>query len=96
MENQEKIKMVGMNMTKLLLEKNKRYGDAALSPIGIFSKHVSPDTPNVNSILIRLDDKIQRIKNSNELRKNDISDLNGYLQLLCVAKNWLNFDDLID
>ena len=45
---------------------------------------------------IRLDDKVKRVKNSKELRKNDIIDLTGYLVLLCIEKDWLNFDDLID
>jgi len=90
--NQEKIEQVCDNFKKFLLEKNKRYGDSALSPLKIFSKH----EPN-NPICTRLDEKLQRILNSDEgLRKNDTSDCIGYLILLCVQKNWISFDEFID
>lgn len=79
------------SLNNLLQEKNKRYGNAALSPLGIFNKN-SP----TEGILIRLDDKLNRIKNSDILRKNDIADVMGYLTLLCVEKEWTNFEDLID
>jgi len=46
--------------------------------------------------LNRIDDKLSRIKNSEELRKNDVVDLMGYLVLLCIKKGWMNFKDLID
>lgn len=92
-----KIEAVYASQTKLVLEKNRRYGNAALAPVDIFSKHIkNENTVALNSILIRLSDKLARIKNSDELRKNDISDLMGYLALLCVEKEWLDFDDLID
>ena len=51
---------------------------------------------SAEAILVRLDDKLSRIKNSPELRKNDIFDMIGYLTLLAVQKNWTNFDELID
>lgn len=91
MTTAEKITSVFNSMRDLVLEKNKRYGDSALSPLGCFSK-VSAD----ESIRIRLDDKLKRIMNSKELRKNDVSDVIGYLSLLCVSHDWINFDDLID
>lgn len=75
----------------VLVEKNKRYGNSALEPIGVFSKQDS-----TNSICIRIDDKIGRIKNSTELRKNDVFDLIGYLVLLCISKGWTSFKELID
>jgi len=89
--DEDKIKQVLESLNKLLQEKNKRYGNSALKPINLFNKLES-----FNSILIRLDDKLNRVKNSDELRKNDIADIMGYLTLLCVSKNWLNFNDLID
>ena len=79
------------SLNHLLQEKNKNYGNAALNPLGIFNKNSATD-----GILIRLDDKLQRVKNSDILRKNDIADLMGYLTLLCVEKEWTNFDELID
>ena len=48
-------------MNKILLEKNKRYGDSALHPVNVFSK-----LPATNSIQVRLDDKLNRIKNGPE------------------------------
>lgn len=78
-------------MDKLLQVKNQRYGDGAVNPSRRFSKLGASE-----GILIRLDDKLNRIENSKELRKNDIADMMGYLTLLCVANDWTDFDDLID
>ena len=88
---QEEISLVCKAIEKTLLTKNLKYGSSATEPIRIFSK-ASPE----QGILIRLDDKISRIKNSSELRKNDIFDMIGYLTLLAVQQKWTNFDDLID
>ncbi len=80
------------NFKEFLKEKNRRYGDSALKPVQIFSKADAQ-----NSLLIRLDDKINRIKNcESELRKNDIADVFGYLALYMISQNWLSFDDLVD
>lgn len=75
----------------LVQEKNKRYGNAALEPLGIFSKLGA-----TNSIAVRLDDKLSRIKNASALRKNDVSDLIGYLMLLSLSQGWTDFSDQID
>ncbi len=91
MRTDYKIEKICDNMKEFLKEKNKRYGDAAVSPLKIFSK-----SDSANSIKIRLDDKLNRIKNSNQLRKNDVSDVMGYLILLMAANDWLTFNDLID
>lgn len=88
---QDKISKVFNGMRDLVLEKNKRYGDSALNPIKCFSK-VSAD----ESIRIRLDDKLKRIMNASEIRKNDVADIIGYLSLLCVSRDWIDFVDLID
>ena len=53
-------------------------------------------TNATDSILIRIDDKISRIKNSKTLRKNDIADITGYFVLLMASKDWISFKDLID
>lgn len=96
-DTQEKINTFGSEMTKLLIEKNKRYGNSALEPLGIFTKHLGVhNTAGINTILVRLDDKLSRIKNSDDIRKNDIIDLIGYLQLLAVGKEWTDLSDLID
>ena len=91
MSSRENISSVFNSMRDLVLEKNKRYGDSALSPLGCFSK-----LDGEQGIRIRIDDKLKRISNSEELRKNDVSDVMGYLALLCVSRGWTNFDDLLD
>lgn len=87
----DKIKLTLNSLEKLLIEKNRRYGNAALSPLGVFNKQSS-----TQGILTRLDDKLQRVKHSPTPRKNDIADIMGYLTLLCVEQGWTNFDELID
>jgi len=86
---QEKIYDTIEALEIFLIEKNKRYGNSAIEPINIFDKFGG-------SICTRIDDKLSRIKNSEELRKNDVVDLLGYLVLLCVERGWDNFEDLID
>jgi hypothetical protein len=91
-ETQKKIQRVTESMCRLLIEKNRRYGDAALSPKNVFSK-----LPAGEAIKIRLDDKLSRIMaNEGEARKNDFSDLIGYLILFCISQGWTDFSDLID
>ena len=67
-------------MKDLLLYKNQKYGDSALSPKKIFYKGDSAD-----SIKIRLDDKLGRVINCNETRINDVADIIGYCTLLLVS-----------
>ena len=69
----------------LLLYKNARYGDAALNPIGIFTKHLKDAPESTASILVRIDDKLGRVRNADELRVNDVSDIIGYCTLLLVS-----------
>lgn len=73
------------NMQK---EKDSRYGNSALMPLSIFADHHPYGS--------RLDEKLARIKNCDELRKNDVADIIGGLMLICQSKGWDNFDDLID
>jgi hypothetical protein len=67
----------------LLQEKNAKYGDSALNPNRIFSK---ADT--VEQLLVRIDDKLNRIQKGAGLVANDedvVTDLIGYLVLLKIA-----------
>lgn len=91
MNTQKEIESLFKNFSEFLIEKNKRYGDSALYPVNIFSK-----TGSSSQICTRLDDKISRVQNSDELRKNDVSDIFGYIALLMIENNWLEFDDLLD
>jgi hypothetical protein len=92
MSNQKnEITKVCEAMKDLLVYKNEKYGNSALKPLNMFSKLDSTD-----SIGVRLDDKLSRIKNSDSLRKNDVSDLIGYLVLLCVSRGWSDFSEFMD
>jgi len=71
------------SIKRLLIEKNKRYGDSALTPVRVFSK-----ASTVEQLLVRIDDKLSRIKSGAGLLANDedvIQDLIGYLVLLKIA-----------
>ena len=67
----------------LLLEKNAKYGDSALTPIQVFSKLDAEE-----AICARIDDKMSRIKNSgiNSDTEDTLNDLIGYLVLLKIAR----------
>ena len=66
----------------MLLDKNMRYGDSALSPLRVFSK-----ADATSQLLVRIDDKLSRIKNVQEDDLEDpILDLLGYLILLRIAQ----------
>ena len=70
------------DLKELLLEKNRKYGDAALSPLRIFSK-----VDAVEQIKVRLDDKLSRLANQQNDEDEDVlQDLLGYLILLKIAQ----------
>lgn len=67
----------------LLLQKNKKYGDSALSPTRIFSQSSA-----LEQLLVRIDDKLSRISRGAGLIQSDedvILDLIGYLVLLRIC-----------
>lgn len=82
---QQKIVELTQATQDLLLYKNEKYGDSALNPLGIFTKHLKTVPENTASILVRLDDKLGRVKNAGELRINDVSDIIGYCTLLLIS-----------
>ena len=68
----------------LLIAKNQKYGNSALEPLGVFSQLSAKE-----GLLVRIDDKLKRIKNGS-LEKDDedvINDLIGYLVLLKIINN---------
>jgi hypothetical protein len=69
---------------KMLVDKNRKYGNSALEPLGVFSQLSAKQ-----GLLIRIDDKLKRIKNGS-LEKDDedvVNDLIGYLILLKISDN---------
>lgn len=67
----------------MLLDKNARYGNAALEPLGIAAKGVSAEA----GIRVRIDDKLKRWQALPEGDDEDtVADLIGYLILLRVQR----------
>jgi hypothetical protein len=67
----------------MLLEKNRKYGDAALNPKRILSRASA-----VEQIKVRIDDKLSRLANEQADEDEDVVwDLLGYLVLLRIAQN---------
>ena len=70
------------NLKAMLLEKNRKYGDSALNPCRVFSRANA-----VEQILVRIDDKLNRIRNrQNDEDEDVVMDLAGYLILLMIAR----------
>jgi hypothetical protein len=82
MENfANKVSSYLLEIRELLVSKNLKYGNSALEPLGVFSKLSAKE-----GLLVRIDDKLKRIKNGS-LEKDDedvINDLVGYLVLLKI------------
>lgn len=71
------------SIKELLLMKNHNYGNSALDPCRIFS-----NASAVEQLLVRIDDKLSRVKRGAGLIAKDedvINDLIGYLFLLKIA-----------
>jgi hypothetical protein len=83
LDTQTHISLICDQIKELLLEKNTKYGDSALNPTRVFSKANA-----VEQILVRIDDKLNRVKQGAGLLANDedvVMDLIGYLVLLKIA-----------
>ena len=71
--------------------KDVKYNSSIIKPIHIFSKSSAEE-----NILSRIDEKLARFKESDEIRKNDTADLMGYLVWLCVERGWVDFSEFYD
>lgn len=85
--SQEKVKNEILNVVKsianILIEKNRKYGNAAFQPKRIFSR-----ADQIEQINVRIDDKLSRIANQQQDEDEDAElDLIGYLILKRVFKN---------
>lgn len=70
-----------LDVAEMLIKKNVSYGDSALNPMRLFAQ-----SDSVEQLKVRIDDKLNRIKNSQGFAgDNDIDDLIGYLILLRIA-----------
>lgn len=78
----EQVYKILNEITEMLVSKNQKYGNSALEPLGVFSQLSAEE-----GLLVRIDDKLKRIKNGS-LEKDDedvINDLIGYLVLLKIC-----------
>ena len=83
MTSEKKIKDTIKMIEKLLLSKNKQYGNSALKPLGIFANGSAEEL-----IRVRIDDKLNRLLQGDESIETDtdvILDLIGYLVLLLIS-----------
>ena len=72
-----------LEVAEMLIKKNVSYGDSALNPMRLFAQ-----SDSVEQLKVRIDDKLNRIKNSQGFAgDNDIDDLIGYLILLRIAQS---------
>ena len=82
-DTQIEIAAICEDVKELLLYKNKNYGNSALEPLRVFSKSSA-----VEQLLVRIDDKLNRIKKGAGLLNKDedvFMDLIGYLLLLNIG-----------
>ena len=85
-QTEVEISTVCDEMKKLLIDKNRAYGNSALAPSRIFAK-----SDNVEQLKVRIDDKLNRVMKGTDYQGEDtVDDLIGYLILLKVAlrDNW--------
>lgn len=80
---EDTIRQVCGEVCGLLVEKNRKYGNAALEPLHIFSRASADE-----QIRARIDDKLSRMMNRQDDEDEDVElDLIGYLVLLrCCRK----------
>jgi len=84
-ESEMKISGVCDDIKELLINKNRKYGNSALKPCRVFSKASA-----VEQLLVRIDDKLNRIMQGAGLLADDedvVNDLIGYLVLLKIGMN---------
>ena len=82
------------DIKELLIHKNRKYGDSALNPNRIFSKCSATE-----QLLVRIDDKLNRIMKGAGLLANDedvVNDLIGYLVLLKISMASDQNDEILE
>lgn len=91
-KTQRDIQYACEEIEKMLIEKNRKYGNSALEPQRVFSKS-SPE----EQLKVRIDDKLSRMKSLQDDDTEDtVDDLIGYLILLKVARKNMDQNNLID
>lgn len=93
MEFNIQVSQILIEIKDLLISKNQKYGNSALEPLGVFSKLSAKE-----GLLVRIDDKLKRIKNGSLDRDDEdvINDLIGYLVLFKIQENQESKYDELD
>ena len=94
--NETELKISGVcdDIKELLIHKNRKYGNSALQPNRIFSKCSATE-----QLLVRIDDKLNRIMKGSGLLANDedvVNDLIGYLVLLKISMESDKQNEILD
>ena len=93
-ESELKISAICDDIKELLIYKNRKYGNSALEPCRVFSKSSA-----VEQLLVRIDDKLNRIMQGAGLLAEDedvVNDLIGYLVLLKIGMNDEKNQEILD
>ena len=93
-ESELKISAICDDIKELLIYKNRKYGNSALEPCRVFSKSSA-----VEQLLVRIDDKLNRIMQGAGLLAEDedvVNDLIGYLVLLKIGMNDEKHQEVLD
>lgn len=69
-------------LAKMLVAKNRSYGNSALEPVRVFSRASAEE-----QLLVRIDDKLSRLARGDAAGEDVVADLAGYLVLLMVARS---------
>jgi hypothetical protein len=69
------------NAKRMLIEKNRQYGDSALNPVRVFSTASLKE-----QLLVRLDDKVSRLARGQAAGEDVAQDMLGYLLLVAIAE----------
>lgn len=81
-EFDKRVDEVCKRVADMLKAKNRSYGNSVLNPVRVFSK-----ASVMEQILVRIDDKLSRIKRGSEFKNEDtIFDLIGYLVFIILSR----------
>jgi hypothetical protein len=83
-EFEQRVSIEVGNLKNMLLAKNKAYGNSALEPVRIFAK-----SDKLEQLRVRIDDKLNRLKQGLADDEDVVLDLLGYLLLYRIAKQGL-------
>lgn len=68
-------------LADMLVAKNAAYGNSVLDPVRVFSQ-----APAIEQIMVRIDDKLSRLKRGTAAGEDVVTDLIGYLIMLRIAQ----------